>query len=348
MELTLMTARRSAAACLAALLAVGLAACGEKKDSTAAPAQRGMSLMLDYLPNPDHVGIYTANESGEFAKAGLRVKIVTPPDPSAPLKLLAAGRADLAISYEPELLLAREKGADLLSVAAIATRPLTSLMSVRDKPVSPKSLAGKTVGTAGIPYQDAYLDTILDGAGVDPSTVKKVDVGFNLVPAMLSGRVDATLGAFWNVEGVQLKREKRRPRILPVDQVGVPTYDELVLVARRETVKSDGAMIRRFIQALSRGTTAARHDPQAGTAALLKAAPDLGRGFAAASVRATLPVLFPAEAGKPFGWQDKSQWQSYIDWMVNAGQLDKPMAAGAVLTNEFLPGEGVGQADSAP
>ena len=343
-----MKCRTPIAACLAALLALGLAACGAKKDSTAAPAQRDMRLVLDYLPNPDHVGIFTAQESGEFAKTGLRVKVITPPDPASPLKLLAAGRTDLAISYEPEVLLAREKGADVLSVAAIATRPLTSLMSVRGKPVSPQALKGKTVGTAGIPYQDAYLQTILDDAGVDPGTVKKVNVGFNLVPAMLSGRVDATLGAFWNVEGVQLRRQNRHPRILPVDQVGVPTYDELVLVARRETVRSDGALIRRFVQALSRGTAAARRDPQAGTAALLKAAPDLGKGFAAASVRATLPVLFAGESGKPYGWQDKSQWQSYIDWMVQSGQLQRPMAAGAVLTNEFLPGEGVGVSDSAP
>ena len=342
-----MTSRTPLAACLAPLLALGLTACGEKNDSTAAPAQRDVRLVLDYLPNPDHVGIYNAQESGEFAKAGLRVKIVTPSDPAAPLKLVAAGRADLAISYEPEVLLARESGADVLSVAAIATRPLTSLMSVRGKPVSPESLSGKTVGTAGIPYQDAYLETILDEAGVDASTVKKVNVGFNLVPAMLSGRVDATLGAFWNVEGVQLRRQQRRPRILPVDQVGVPAYDELVVIARRETVRSDGAMIRRFVQALSRGTTAARRDPQAAVDALLKAAPDLDKGFARASVRATLPVLFP-EGDKPFGWQDPAQWQSYIDWMVKAGQLERPMAAGAVLTNEFLPGEGVGDSGETP
>src|SRR5690349_8777584 len=193
-----MNARRLAALCLATALSLVLTACGEKKDDTAAPAQRDVRLVLDYLPNADHAGIFLAQESGEFAKAGLRVKIVTPSDPAAPLKLVAGGRADLAISYEPEVLLGRAAGADVLSVGAVATRPLTSLMSVRGKPVSPASLKGKTVGTAGIPYQDAYLETILDQAGVDPSTVRKVNVGFNLVPAMLSNRVDATLGAFWN------------------------------------------------------------------------------------------------------------------------------------------------------
>ena len=331
------------------ILAAGLlTACSEKHETTAAPAQRELTLVLDYLPNPDHVGLYTAQANNEFAKAGLRVKIVTPPDPAAPLKLVAAGRADLAISYEPELLLAREHGADVLSVGALATRPLTSLMSVHGRPVSPSRLKGKTIGTAGIPYQDAYLRTILDNAGVDPDSVKTVNVGFNLVPAMLSRKVDATLGAFWNVEGVQLRLEKRRPRILPVDRAGVPTYDELVLVARRATVREDGALIRRFIQALGRGTQAAQRDPAAGVDALLEAVPDLKRGFATASVRATLPALFPSQSGKPFGWQDPASWQAYIDWMVDNGLLERPLAAGAVLTNEFLPGEGVGESGQTP
>lgn len=340
---------RRALALLLPILAAGLlGACSEKQETTSAPAQRELTLVLDYLPNPDHVGIYTAQANEEFAKAGLRVKIVTPSDPAAPLKLVAAGRADLAISYEPEILLARQQGADVLSVAALATRPLTSLMSVRGKPVSPSRLKGATIGTAGIPYQDAYLETILENAGVDPDSVKKVNVGFNLTPAMLSNKVDATLGAFWNVEGVQLRRDGRRPRILPVDRAGVPTYDELVLVARRETVREDGALIRRFIQALARGTQTVRRDPEEGVDALLAAVPDLKRGFATASVRATLPVLFPSQSGKPFGWQDPASWQAYIDWMVDNRLLKRPLAAGAVLTNEFLPGEGVGEAGQTP
>ena len=160
------------------------------------------------------------------------MKVQTPSDPAAPLKLLEAGKVDLAISYEPELLIARDKGAKLVSVGAIAQVPLTTLMSLKRGFNGPRDLRGGRVGTAGIPYQSAYLQTILQRAGVPVDAVKETNVGFNLVPAMLSKRVDATLGAFWNVEGVQLKRQKRRPRILPVDHVGVPSYDELVLVAR--------------------------------------------------------------------------------------------------------------------
>ncbi len=276
------------------------------------------------------------------------MRIVTPSDPAAPLKLLAAGRADIAISYEPEILLARDKNLEVLSIAAIAQRPLTSLMAVKGRTVDPAKLADKKVGTAGIPYQDAYLDQILEEAGVDPATVKRVNVGFNLVPAMLSGRVDATLGAFWNVEGVQLRLEGRRPRIAPVDELGVPTYDELVLAAGYDTVQRDGAVLRRFIQALQRGTRAAEADPQAAVAALRKASPDLSKRFAAASVEATLPVLFPEERSRPFGFQNLEQWQEYADWMRRNDLLTQPVDVGTVATNEFLPGEGLGDAGGTP
>ncbi len=344
-------ARRPLAILLAVALLAGalaLSACSSKDDTAGTPRTQPLTLVLDYLPNADHVGIYMAQERGEFKKAGLDVQIVTPSDPAAPLKLLAAGRADVAISYEPEILLARDKDLRVLSVGALAQRPLTSLMAVKGRSVDPAKLEGKKVGTAGIPYQDAYLDEILQAAGVDPATVKRVNVGFNLVPAMLSGRVDATLGAFWNVEGVQLRQEKRRPRIAPVDELGVPTYDELVLAAGYDTVQNDGAMLRRFIQALQRGTRAAEADPQAAVEALRKAAPDLSRRFAAASIEATLPVLFPEEASRPFGFQNLEQWQEYADWMRRNDLLTQPVDVGTVATNEFLPGEGLGDVGGAP
>ena len=318
-----------------------LTACGAKKDVVTSPSQHVVRVVLDQLPNADHVGLYTAQASGEFAKVGLNVKLITPSTPSDPLKLLASGGADLAISYEPELLIARDKGAAILAVGALAQRPLTSLMSVNDKTVDPRKLEGAKIGTAGIPYQDAYLDQILSASGVDTTSIKKVNVGFDLVGAMTSKRVDATLGAFWNIEGVQLRLAKKRPRIMPVDRAGVPPYDELVLAARNETVSRNGAMIRRFIGALQRGTRAAKADPVAAVAALRAAAPKLSKRDATATVAATLPLLFPA-ARKPFGWQEPSQWQIFADWMKRNELLATPVDSAQAFTNEFLPGEGLG------
>jgi putative hydroxymethylpyrimidine transport system substrate-binding protein len=332
--------RRALAALAALAVLLGLSACGEKHDQVGASARRPLTLMLDYLPNPDHVGLYQALASDEFGKAGLDLHVQTPSDPAAPLKLVEAGKVDLAISYEPELLLARDKGAQLVSVAALVQEPLTSLMTLKKTVRSPTDLRGKRVGTAGIPYQSAYLTTILAHAGVPRSTVKETNVGFDLVPAMLSGKVDATLGAYWNVEGVQLARAHKHPRIIRMEQVGVPTYDELILVARKDTLANHGDEVRAFVQALARGYAAAQADPVAATAALVKANPDLDRGFALASVRASLPAFRPP-AGKPFGWQDPAQWEAYGNWMRAQNLLATPPNAGAVaLTNEFLAGEG--------
>ena len=328
-----------AALVLAALIA--LAACGVKKEKTGAPSPQRFDLVLDFFPNADHVGIYAGIADGAFRHEGLDVRPRTPADPAEPLKLVAAGQADLAISYEPELLLARDRGLKLVSVGAIVRRPLTSIIALGDKKIrSVADLKGKRVGTAGIPYQSAYLKTILQRANIDPATVKETSVGFNLVPAMLAGKVDATLGGFWNYEGVQLSLQKKKPTVIRVDQAGVPTYDELVLVARRDALRKHGGEIRRFMRALARGYESARANPQHAVDALVKASPGLDRKLQLASVQATLPAFFPP-GSRPFGFQDARLWVAYGDWMLRNQLVKRPPAAGAALTNEFLPGQGV-------
>jgi putative hydroxymethylpyrimidine transport system substrate-binding protein len=324
------------------LLALGLAACGEKAETAGGGSRERVNLVLDYLPNADHAGIYAAIEEGEFEQAKLDVQPRTPSDPSAPLKLLASGRADLAISYEPELLLARAKGADLVAVGALVQKPLTSIISLGRRPIrSPASLAGKKVGTAGIPYQDAYLETILERAGVDPDRAKPVNVGFSLVPALLTRRVDAVLGMFWNVEAIELRRQRKDPVVLRMDEIGVPTYNELVVVARAQDVRARGPLLRRFMRALTRGHEAVRRDIATGVDALLEANPDLDRGLQRAQIRATLPVFFPADRGRPFGFQDPREWQRYAQWMTDNDLLPSTQQAQRAFTNEFLPGEGI-------
>jgi putative hydroxymethylpyrimidine transport system substrate-binding protein len=319
-----------------------LAGCGEKDERAPGDGKVDrFNIVLDYFPNADHAGFYAAQAAGDYARAGLDVEIKPPPDPSAPLKLLQSGRADLVISYEPELLLARDKGADLVSVGALVQKPLTTLMSLKDIE-RPEDLAGKRVGTAGLPYQSAYLKTILTKAGVDPETVKETNVGFNLVPAMLSDKVDATLGAFWNYEGEDLKRRGRHPKILRMEKLGVPTYDELVMVVRRKDLDEGfSSKLRRFLRATARGHQRLRANPESGVAALLKVDPGLERGLQTAVVSATLPVFFPTDKDKPFGYQEPSEWDAYGRWMFDSELLKKQPDAARALTNEFLPGEGL-------
>jgi putative hydroxymethylpyrimidine transport system substrate-binding protein len=165
---------------------------------------------------------------------------------------------------------------------------------------------------------------------------------------MLSKRVDATLGAFWNYEGIQLARDHKRPRVIRMEGAGVPTYDELVIVARKQDLGRGGEKVRRFMRALARGTAALRKDPAAGIDPLLKANRDLDRGLQEASVKATLPVFFPSDSQKPFGWQEPREWAAYGRWMLENKLLQQPPDTGHALTNEFLPGQGFAPSGSTP
>ena len=170
-------------------------------------------MLLDFFPNADHAGIYAAQGQGHFKQAGLDVRIRQPSDPATVLKQVSSGKVDLAISYEPQLLAARDKGQRLVAVGALVQEPLTSIISLpRAKIRRPADLKGKTVGTAGIDYQTAFLRTIALEASVNPKTIKERNVGFGLQPALLSRKVDATLGGFWNYEGVDLRAEEAQAR----------------------------------------------------------------------------------------------------------------------------------------
>jgi putative hydroxymethylpyrimidine transport system substrate-binding protein len=329
---------------LLAVLAVGLAGCGEKKNTLSASASSAQQLtvMLDWFPNADHVGIYQALANGDFAQAGLDVHVQVPSDPSLPLKLLAAGKVDAAISYEPEVLLARQQGAQIVSVGAIVQKPLTSIVSLASKHItSAAQLRGKRVGDAGIPYQHAYLTTILQHAGVPVSSVKETNVGDNLVPALVSGKIDAVLGAYWNYEAIQLAQMHKRTNVIRMDQVGVPSYNELVVVVRANTIINHPDVIRRFVQALARGYESARANPSGAVQNLVKASPGLDPKLQLASVKATLPVFFPA-GSHPWGWQDPSQWNAYGQWMLSNHLISNPEVLIGASTNELLAGQGVG------
>ena len=319
-------------------IALGLAACGEKEEDLSGSAEpTKIDLALDFYVNPDHAGIYMALQQGYFERAGLDVQPQVPSDPSAPIRQVAAGRAELAISYEPEVLLARKQGLDVVAVAALVDEPLTSLISLpRAGIAKPADLRGKTVATAGIPYQSDYLGTILAGAGLAATDVSEVNVGFNLLPALLGGQADAILGGFRNVEGVDLAQRGESPSVVPVDELGVPTYDELVLVAERSAVDDQAEELRLFISALAKGTADAVDDPRAATEAVLAAGQGLDPALTRAEIDATLPLLAKSEK-EEFGAMNPEEWELFASWMADNALIDEVPSASDVLTNELLP-----------
>src|SRR4051812_26572878 len=159
--------------------------------AVASGAAQKVTLTLDWTPNPDHVGFYYARDNGLFAKAGLEVSIRAPSDPTAPLKLVAAGKSDLAVSYEQELFFAAAKRLPVVAVAAVVPQPLNSLMAIDGGIRSLRDLKGRSIGIAGVPADYAALDTALGSAGLTRKDVKIVSVGYNLLPALLAHRVDA-------------------------------------------------------------------------------------------------------------------------------------------------------------
>jgi putative hydroxymethylpyrimidine transport system substrate-binding protein len=279
-----------------------------------------------------------AQKLGYFDEAGLDVSVSAPSDPSAPLKQVAAGQSDLAVSYEPEVALAREQGLDVVAIGALVNRPLTSLIWLKRSGIKGVGdLEGKTIATAGIPYQDAFLKTILARAKLTPEDVKSVNVGFGLLPALLSGSAQAMLGGFSNVEGIDLRRRGKDPVVTPVDQLGVPTYDELVLVANRRALAEEPERFRLFLAALQRGTDAAVKQPAAATKAITEANHDLEPKLTAAEVKATLPLLSARDGNRPFGYMDPKEWEAFAGWMRDNGLIRSLPTAAELLSNDYLP-----------
>jgi len=306
--------RRVATSTLLALsLAMTLSACGAKQDVVSAAKTKSFTVMLDWFPNADHAALYSAIAHGDFRAVGLDVKPVIPSETAEPLKLLAAGKVDMAISYEPELMLARDQGLKLVSIAALVQRPLTSIIAL----------------------PGAH-------AGVKPASVKEVNVGFDLVPAMLSGKVAATLGGYWNYEAIQLTLMHKHPVTIPVNQAGVPQYDELVLVVREDEAHTRGQDLRAFLQALTRGESEVRADPAAAATLVVKANPSLEAKLQLESIKQTLPAALPADSSDPFGWQEPSAWATFGSWMYTHDLLKhNPNTGLPPFTNEYLPGQGI-------
>jgi putative hydroxymethylpyrimidine transport system substrate-binding protein len=240
-------------------------------------------------------------------------------------------------------MIARDQGEPLASFGAIVQEPLTSIVSVGSEHItSVADLRGKTVGYAGLAYQRAYLDTVLAHAHVPISSVKLIDVGENLVPAMLSGRVAATIGAYWNYEAIELAEKGKHPNVIRINSVGVPDYDELVLVATKATLANKPDVIRDFVQALGRGYEAVRRNPAAAVANLVRMNPGLDPKFELASVKATLPAFFPTGPNAPWGYQYQPTWNAFGEWMLKNHLISSVQAIADASTNEYLAGQGVG------
>ncbi|MBI6629592.1 ABC transporter substrate-binding protein [Pontibaca salina] len=230
---------------------------------TTAPlaAQDKLTVMLDWFVNPGHGPIVLAEELGYFADAGLEVELVSPADPNDPPRMAAAGRVDIAVSYQPELHLSRRSGLPLRRVGTLIETPLTCLVVLADGPVqSVADLAGRKVGFAVAGVQEMLLEAMLAHHDLTPDSVEQINIGWSISPALMAGQVDGVIGAFRNFELNQMALEDHEGRCFNPEAEGVPSYDELIYVADPE--RMDPALIARFLEATERAGAFIVNDPE--------------------------------------------------------------------------------------
>jgi len=307
--------------------------------TTAASKPASLTVALDWFPNPDHVSLFYALHHNYWKDQNLDVALKTPSDPTAGLKLVAANKFDLSIYYESELYFAAEQKLPVITVATLIPNPLNSLIASADSKVKgPSTIKGAKVGVAGLPTDDAILATIREKEGLSEGDVTSVNVGFNLVPAVLSHKVDAIIGGYRNVEGIQIGQETGKPAtIIPLDTVGIPHFDELVIVANKDRLSSDPAYadaVRRFIAGMVKGYQGVQSDPSGAIAEQKQDTKGYSDKFLEASVPLTISLLKPTDS-TPYSCINLGQWTRYGKWMVDNGLLKTPIDVSQVATNQY-------------
>jgi putative hydroxymethylpyrimidine transport system substrate-binding protein len=314
--------RRAVALLAAVLLLAGLAGCGGNGAEPGAP--KGVTLVLDFVPNAVHSGIYAAQREGLYGDKGIDLTIRQPGESTDAPKLLAAGRADFAILDIHDLGIARERGLDLVGTMPIVQRPLAAVIARANGPVRrPRDLEGHTVGVTGLPSDEAVVDSEVTADGGDPAQVDRVTIGFNAVSSLAAGKVDAATG-FWNAEGVALRRQGVPVRIFKVNRYGAPPYPELILTASRQTIEDEPKLVDSVVEATTRGYELTYEHPAQALDDLLAEVPSLDRDDQAAQLHALRPDLHPTRL-------DPEVLREWAAWDLQHGLLKRPLDVDAAF-----------------
>jgi putative hydroxymethylpyrimidine transport system substrate-binding protein len=280
-------------------------------------AAEELRVLLDWFVNPDHAPLIVALEKGFFAERDLEVTFVAPTDPSSPPKLVAAGQADIAVSYQPQLHLQVAAGLPIMRIGTLVATPLNSLLVLRDGPVKNISdLAGRKVGFSVGGFEDAILGRMLKQHGLSLDDVTLVNVNFSLSPALLSGQVDAVIGAFRNFELNQMDILGKPGRAFFVEEEGVPAYDELILIANAE--RTDDPRLPRFLAAVEAGVQFLINHPEESWDLFIGRRPDLNDELNRRAWADTLPrfALRPAAL-------DRGRYERFAAFLREEGLIDE-------------------------
>ena len=280
-----------------------------------------ISLALDWYPNSNHAGIYYGIDNGYFEENDINVDVYTPSDPASILQTVASGRDEFGISYQPDLLLARSEGIPVVAVHSIVKTPLNSIMTLGDSGIdNPSKLKNKTIGYPGIPLNIGILSSILEEQDLTIDDVELVDVGFDLVPALLSERVDAIIGAFWSHESILIELEGREVNILKFEEWGIPKYHELVLVTSEEYFKNNEEIVEKFVDAFSRGYKKSIENNDESMEALITAFPEVNIELETQGIKLLSPLW-----QESFDTDGMDSWNKFGDWMKDKGLISESL-----------------------
>lgn len=327
--------------CCALLL---LSSCGKSSDSNPSSANspdtdnkpaHKLTIMLDWYPNAVHSFLYVAQQNGYFDEEGLDVEIQMPADSNDALKLVAANQVDLALSYQPQVLMARGENIPVRSIAAIVRHPLNHLMVPQDGDIrSPKDLSEKQIGYSSIPLYEAMLHTMIQSDGGNSTSVQLIDVGFDLIPAISTGQVDAIMGGFINHEQLILEKEGHPVSSLNPTDYGVPDYYELVLVASEQGLQNSDDYFKKFMNAITKGHEFVQENPDQALELLLAyedATSPLDKDIEKKSLQILLPLM---DAGdQPFGYQEPKSWEEVKQWLSDNNLLSNDIKAEDAFIN---------------
>lgn len=281
-----------------------------------AAAAEKITLMLDWYINPDHAPIIVAEQTGAFKAEGLDVQIVPPSDPSLPPRLVAAKKADLAITYQPQLHIFADQGLPLVRVGTLVNTPLNTVITLDKNITSPAGLKGKKIGFSVSGIEEATLDTLLKHEGISSADITPVNVNFQLTGALLAGQVDAVIGGYRNIEALELRLQGKDPQVFRVEDYGVPAYDELVIVANRDAVNQP--KIARFLSALRKGNDYLQAHPQETWNAFAHSHPELNTALNRQAWQKSLPLFARDPAHL-----DTARYQAYEQFLFNNKLIKK-------------------------
>lgn len=299
-------------------------------DGTGGGDLRELDVVLDWYPNALHAFLYVAMEKGYYADEGLKVNIRFPSNANDAISLVAAGKADIGLYYQQDVIQARaNQDVPVKSIGAVVQGPLNIVLSLAEKGIrSPADLVGKTVGYAGTELSEALIRSIMADVGADYGDVAMIDVGFDLMSSMTTGSVDATIGCLVNHEVPQMEEEGFAVSWFDLDDYGVPTYYEGIFLAGDDAIANDSGTLSAFLRASARGFADMKADPEEALAILLANQNEENFPLSETVERSSMATLLPMMETEDAAFLSQSDgcWQENIDWMLEQGLIERAPA----------------------